>query len=88
MYAIRSYYGFEESLEINQKTGDRTGAAFRLDDLGWCARLQDDFPTACSYYDAGLRLMRQVGNNEYVAGQLVDIGTLLGVQGHPEYFAP
>ena len=77
----------EESLEMDQKTGDRVGVAYRFGILGWCARLEGDYFKARSQYAAGLQLMNQSGNNDDIAGQLVRVGVLFGVQGNPEKFS-
>lgn len=83
----RSQRLFEQSLEINQKTGNRVGTASVLNSLGWCSLLQGDFSRAKSSNSAGLLLLKQSNNDKYVASYLIDVGLLLGVDGHPEKFA-
>jgi len=82
----RSQLLFEDALEINQKTGNRPGVSYSLNSLGWCARLQADYPKARSCYCDGLQLIKQSGDNNDISNYLVDVGILLGVQGHPENF--
>jgi predicted ATPase/class 3 adenylate cyclase len=83
----RSRLLFEEELEINRKTGNRPGVSYGLNSLGWCARLQGDYRKARSYYSDGLQLIKQSGDDDGIANYLVDVGILLGVEGHPENFA-
>jgi predicted ATPase len=86
----RSQMLFEEAFEINRKLGDWLGVSNLLSALGRCARLQGDYLKARSFYCNGLQLRKQSSDqkydDKYMAGYLIDIGVLLGVQGDPEKF--
>jgi predicted ATPase len=86
----RSQMLFAEALEINRKMGDWSAVFKVLNALGWCARLQGDYLKARSFYCDGLQLRKKSGDGKndekYMAEYLVNIGILLGVQGHPEKF--
>jgi tetratricopeptide (TPR) repeat protein len=82
----RSQLLFEESLEYSRKVGYQIGICRSLTSLGFCARLQGDYSKSCSCYYEGLNLAQQINNDHNKRGYLLDIGLLLGAQGHPEKF--
>ena len=68
---------YEQSLQILQELGDRTGVASSLHQLGMLLQAQGEYAQAQKLYEQSLQIEQELGNRAGVAGSLHQLGNLL-----------
>lgn len=55
---------YNQSLQIEEKIGDRAGEAQTLHQIGMVYQLMDQFEKALEYYDESLQIDGEIGNKQ------------------------
>lgn len=79
-YATALEYAFK-SLQLFTETGDKTGTAKILGDIGVVYWFQSDYPNALKYYFDALRIHEERGIKNEIAATLGNIGLVYNSQG-------
>jgi tetratricopeptide (TPR) repeat protein len=70
----------EQALQLFRETGDKTGTARILSDIGVVYWYQSNYPEALKYYFDALRINEEIGNNPDIAVTLCNIGIVYNSQ--------
>ena len=71
----------QQSLEIRQQIGDRSGIASSFNNLGNAYNSQGDYKAALSFYQQSLEIRQQIGDRSGIASSFNNLGNAYNSQG-------